>query len=213
MLCPKDTPKDLLGKSPPLTLETFRAYFRCLFLQKGPDESLIPLCNRMIDIFEAYGTESSMCKMMLTVTLLELHTGDVVRAENTYLNTHLNNSMYARSKECELADIFVMAFKRQDVTKLDEAQQHPQINYLDKEIQSIAKKLSLFQTKADYVTEEEAQYTQEADILAKEMSSLMKSAGASQTIDSENVHVAYEDINEFADEDDTSGKNDEIDLS
>jgi hypothetical protein len=208
MLCPIDTPKEMLGKTPPLTLETFRAYFRCMLLQKGPDESLIPLCNRMIDIFEAYGTESSMCKMMLTLTLLELYTGDVVRAENTYLNTHLNNPIYARSKECELADLYVMAFKRQDITKLDEAQQHVQINYLDKEVQALAKKLSLFRTKQGYVVEEETQYNQEADQLTKEMAALMKDTG----VDAD-APVADADIDEFAGEGDADAEEDEIDLS
>ena len=150
MLCPSETRPDEMAQCPVIALEMFRSYFRCLVLLKGPHESLIPVANRMIDLFQGFGSESSLCKMMLTVTLLELHGGDVVRAEQTYLNSHLNNSVYIKSKECEVADLYVLAFKRQDITKLDEAKGHMQLNYLDAEIQAIARNLSLFRTRPDY---------------------------------------------------------------
>jgi hypothetical protein len=150
MLCPTDTPPHEMGNCPVISLEMFRSYFKCLILLKGPHESLIPVANKMIDLFQGFGSDSSLCKMMLTVTLLELHGGDVVRAENTFLNSHLNNAVYIKSKECEVADLFVLAFKRQDITKLDEAKTHMQLNYLDSEIQPIARNLSLFRTRSDY---------------------------------------------------------------
>lgn len=186
---------------------------------KGPDESLIPTANRMIDIFEAFGSESSMCKMMLTITFLELHMGDVVRAENTFLNVHLNNSFYTKSKECEVADLYVMAFKRQDITKLDEAKSHVQINYLDKEIQVIAKNLSLFRTKPDYkVSIEGPTYSTAAEQISKDLQSINLEFSAPSAASVEDKFDTSNDIDEFGglkveDRQDLPSFDDEIDLS
>jgi hypothetical protein len=184
----------------------------------------------MIDLFESFGSESSMSKMMLTVTFLELHMGDVVRAENTYLNCHLNNSVYIKCKECEVADLYVLAFKRQDITKLDEAKSHTQINYLDKEIQSIARNLSLFRTKPGYSVPDDTNYNKAAEQISRDMSNLMKSttkypdiaqeSTSVSTDRNETVIVNNEDVDEFSEDivpqtsaPEENFDDDEIDLS
>jgi predicted acyltransferase (DUF342 family) len=53
-------------------------------------------------VFVAFDLESSLCKTMTAVTLLHLTLGDFVKAQNVYLNEHLSNAQFIRSKECEL---------------------------------------------------------------------------------------------------------------
>lgn len=48
-----------------------------------------------------------------------------------------------RSKECEVADLFITAFSSNDIETLDKAKKSVQINYLDREVQAIARKISL----------------------------------------------------------------------
>jgi hypothetical protein len=98
----------------------------------------------MVPLFTAFDLESGVCKFLASVTVLQLHGGDVVKAQQTYLQEHLNIPMYMRSKECEFIDELVLACVNQDDDALDKAKMHPQVNYLDKEIQKLVKELSLF---------------------------------------------------------------------
>lgn len=102
---------------------------------------------RLPDLYDAFQNESSLCKQFLSISILQLSLGDVVLADQTYLNNHLNNTVYLTSKESEVAELFIMGFKRQDLDKLDEGKRHVHLNYLEYEIQTIAKKLSLFKSK------------------------------------------------------------------
>lgn len=69
--------------------------------------------------------------------------GDLVLADSTFLD-HLSMSSYLSSKECRLAELFLMAYKHSDIDKLDEAQRCPDLYYLDKEAQQLGKRLSIF---------------------------------------------------------------------
>lgn len=61
-----------------------------------------------------------------------------------YLQDHLSNSVYMRSKECEFIDELVMACNTQDADMLDKARMHAQVNYFDIEIKKLIKNISLF---------------------------------------------------------------------
>lgn len=158
LLCPLDTPKSSISSCHPTTLDTYREYFRMTIINfNNSNDSrpkvilpIISVANRMVDIFEAYGSESSMCKMMLTVTFLQLTMGDVVAADQTFLQDHLNNRVYIKSKECELAEDYINAFKMQDIEKLESAQRAIHMNYLDKEVQVLGKKLTLLKIRKEY---------------------------------------------------------------
>ena len=205
-LCPADLDKGLLPTCPACTLDIYRLYFKLLVKADKSTNELINVAQRIIDISDAFQIESTMCKFMLAITFLQLFSGDIVLADQTYLNNHLNNSLYIRSKECELADDFIAAFKRQDAEKLELTQKNNHMNYLDKEIQILGLRLTLFKPKS----------------ALKLVTSIEKSSEQANDIDefSEDTKMVTEDekaevtknmdVNEFADE---FQEEDEIDLS
>ena len=50
-----------------------------------------------------------------------------------------------RSQECDFIDVLILACVNQDDDLMDKAKMHPQLNYIDKELQKIVKNLSLFE--------------------------------------------------------------------
>lgn len=68
----------------------------------------------------------------------------VLQAQQVYLQDHLSNSLYIKSKECEFIDELVMACNTQDADMLDKARMHPQVNYFDMEVKRVVKNISLF---------------------------------------------------------------------
>ena len=148
MAFPLNTPKERISQLHPGSLEIFRDKFNFLLKQSMYIEALAH-AERMISLFQAFGSDNSMTKTMLAITILYLTLGDVVKAEQTYLQEHLNNTTYLNSKECKLADELVMAFKNFDVELLDKTLSSPDLNYIDREIQNLARKLTLKSKKKD----------------------------------------------------------------
>ena len=148
MAFPLNTPNERISQLHPGSLEIFRDKFNFLLKQSMYIDAL-PHAERMIVLFQAFGSDNSMTKIMLAITILYLTLGDVVKAEQTYLQEHLNNSTYLNSKECKLADELIMAFKNFDVELLDKTLSSPDLNYIDREIQSLARKLTLKSKKKD----------------------------------------------------------------
>jgi hypothetical protein len=56
---------------------------------------------------------------------------------------HLSSSAYLKANESKLAEDFIMAFKQMDIDMLDAAQKSHLLINLDREIQGIARSLSL----------------------------------------------------------------------
>ena len=150
----------------PSSLDIFRDKFKFLLKNNKLLEAL-QHAEKMAMLFEAFQTESSMCKAMLSTTIILLSLGDIVKAEQIYLQEHLNNSTYLNSKECKLADEFILAFKNYDIELLEKTQASPSLNYIEREIQDLARKLSLLSVK----TEGERSLNK----ISKEMSKMMSS--------------------------------------
>ncbi len=93
VLCPASTPKSQLNSIHPASLELFRTALS-FFISTAHYKEALTLANRMADIFLAFENESSMCKMFLTITLIQLTLGDAVQAQQTYLQEHLNSNTY-----------------------------------------------------------------------------------------------------------------------
>ena len=104
---PESTPKNQYTSLHPTLLDTMRKYFT-LLIKENMLEKALALATRMISVFEAFDLEASLCKTMVAVSILHLSIGDVVQAQNVYLQEHLSNAQYIRSKECELADMLIM---------------------------------------------------------------------------------------------------------
>lgn len=56
---------------------------------------------------------------------------------------HLSNTAYLKSTECKLAEDFLQAFKQMDIDMLDEAQRSHHLIHLDRDVQNLARNLSL----------------------------------------------------------------------
>ena len=54
--------------------------------------------EKMITLFQAFGSDNSMVKTMLGVTVLNLALGDTVKAEQKHLQEHFNVATYLSSK-------------------------------------------------------------------------------------------------------------------
>ena len=65
MLYSLDTPKDRLQGVPPQALDVFRDSFKFLLKMDKIDEAIV-LGGRMVLLFQAFGSESSMSKMMIS---------------------------------------------------------------------------------------------------------------------------------------------------
>ena len=142
MAFPANTPAERIPQLHPGSIEMFRDKFNFLLKQSMYADALAH-APRMTALFQGFGSENSMTKTMLAVTILHLTLGDVVKAEQIHLQDHFNNSTYLNSKECKIADDLIMAFKIFDADLLEKTQGMPDLNYVDREIQNLARKLSL----------------------------------------------------------------------
>lgn len=143
VLCPKNTPKEQLNQCHPIIVDILRNLMTFLVKAKYYSDA-IAIAGRIVEISQAFDIESNMCKALASITVLQLTMGDVVKAQQTYLQEHLSNAQYIKSKECELIDLLVMACNQQDMDLLDKAKLHPQVHFLDFEIQKLIKNISLF---------------------------------------------------------------------
>jgi hypothetical protein len=148
-----DTPKADIKSGPILTLECYKFYFNLLLAQfvtakdSKLQKRLFQVAKFMCDMFQSFELESSACKMMLTVTIMQLHLGDVILAEQTMLNDHFGSKDYLASKECEVAEELIQSFKMADVDRLETTQAMVQLNYLEfNPVIQMAKRLSIFQS-------------------------------------------------------------------
>eukprot|EP00602_Paraphysomonas_sp_CaronLab_P001215 CAMPEP_0185020322 /NCGR_PEP_ID=MMETSP1103-20130426/2920_1 /TAXON_ID=36769 /ORGANISM="Paraphysomonas bandaiensis, Strain Caron Lab Isolate" /LENGTH=403 /DNA_ID=CAMNT_0027551151 /DNA_START=12 /DNA_END=1223 /DNA_ORIENTATION=+ len=156
-VCPADTPIEMMQSVSASAPEMFRGIFQFMLKHRAsarsiqqaqqpsfkiPSDELLSFANRMLRLYDGLDSEASLCRMMVTVTILQLETGDVVAADRTFLE-HLGNSAYLRSTECKLAEDFISAFKQMDVDMLDEAQRSHHLVHLDRDVQGIARNLSL----------------------------------------------------------------------
>ncbi|CAE7644465.1 snpC, partial [Symbiodinium microadriaticum] len=155
-IIPEDTPTDMMSSTPALAPDMLRAAFSFLLKLRAsspdnardpsrytvPTQEVLSFAARMLRVYEGLESEASLCRMMVTITILQLELGDVVAADRTFLD-HLGSSAYLKSVECKLAEDFLQAFKQMDVDLLDEAQRSHHLIHLDRDVQKIAATLSL----------------------------------------------------------------------
>jgi hypothetical protein len=111
---PSTTAASAVAQVHPKALDIFREAFLFHVRHRLLDDALM-IARRSCQIFEAFESDVSLCKMLVSITLIQLAVGDVRQADQTFLNEHLNNSNYMRSKECALAELFIRAMKSREV--------------------------------------------------------------------------------------------------
>lgn len=135
-LVPEDMPKEQLSSAPAVIFDMTRNVFT-FFLQQQFWSDALKLTKRMADIGQAFQMESTFHKALASETFLTLiMTADVLQAQQVHLS-HFSHSDYLPSKECEVADLFIVAIQTQDSDKFDEARRHPQLNYFDAQLAQI----------------------------------------------------------------------------
>lgn len=139
---PKATPADAVAKLHPKVLDIFRDAF-LFFVTEKMFSFALSTARRSIEIFTAFESDVSLCKMLTSVTIIQLSAGNVVQADDTFLQEHLSIAVYLRSKECALAEDLLTAMKSRDVEKLDAAQRSPDLTYLERDVQALAKTLTI----------------------------------------------------------------------
>eukprot|EP00428_Durinskia_dybowskii_P068340 CAMPEP_0170390222 /NCGR_PEP_ID=MMETSP0117_2-20130122/19029_1 /TAXON_ID=400756 /ORGANISM="Durinskia baltica, Strain CSIRO CS-38" /LENGTH=500 /DNA_ID=CAMNT_0010646249 /DNA_START=46 /DNA_END=1548 /DNA_ORIENTATION=- len=137
ILCPDNQPTS------PIAVEIFRNFFSFLVRKRMLDDA-IALSSQMVKVMLASELDSSAFKVLASVTVIQLAQGDSVKAQQTYLQEHMNIPGYLQSRECVLADDLTMAFSSEDLDKLDKAKRSPEMHYLDYEVQQLGKALTLF---------------------------------------------------------------------
>lgn len=140
---PIDTPKDKMDKIHPNILDMLRYAFKFLIKCKMYNDAIAFAEDRMVDMFEAFEQEKSMCNIMLTITMIQLSLGDIVGADKTFVQKHLGNSHYLKSNECRLAENFIMSMKHCDVDKFEDAKKQLIAADLDRETKVLGNSLTL----------------------------------------------------------------------
>jgi tetratricopeptide (TPR) repeat protein len=141
MIFPEETPESQHSNVSANAIEIFRNHVR-FNLNHQRYKQTIPLLDRLALLYLAFDLQSGMCKMMLAVTLIQLQQGDLVGADNTFLQKHLNNSVYLKSNESAVAESFLNAFKNYDIEALDKARSPTSVMYVDPDFQDFARNLS-----------------------------------------------------------------------
>ena len=211
LICPPDTRVSEMGRLHPSAIAVMRDTFAFMLSDKCngrkddnniadtkskskgsvnsvntiKDGSALAHAKRMVQLLSGFEMEGAMCKTMCAITIIQLSMGDIVQADATFLQDHLNSKQYIVSKECRLAEEFITAIKTHDVDKMDAVLSSTDLNYLEpREVILLSKKLSVF-SSTDTATASssssgsaglEKQLYRAADQVARDMEDLMNMA-------------------------------------
>ena len=144
MICPTETEaEDLSSIKLAVNLpEVIRDVFTFYIRNKLYKEALA-LAFRSLPIFEFTKSDSTLTKMMVNITVLQLLNKDIVAADETYVQTFLGNSLFMNSSECELAEDLINAFKFDDIEKLESVQSGHRLAFLERDMINIVRTFTL----------------------------------------------------------------------
>ena len=92
------------------------------FVEYGEYKSALYAAGAVTAILEHEGFATiSLSRAYCVETILALAIGDVVTADNYFLQVHLQNNNYLTSRECKLAEDLIRAVKMRDVDDLEGA--------------------------------------------------------------------------------------------
>ena len=95
------------------------------FLEYGEFKSALYTAGAISTLLEADGFSTiSLSRAYCIETILTLAIGDVVAADQWFLQVHLQNNMYLSSRECKLAEDLIRAIKMRDLDDLETARDH-----------------------------------------------------------------------------------------
>ena len=148
LLYPSSIRKEDIVRIHPSILELCRDFWNFLLRRELYSEALT-FSSRLILLYEAFESESSLHKTLCAISILQLKLGDVVAAHELFLQDHLGRASYRSSSECRLAENLIMAFVHLDIDALDSAKNSADMRFIDIEVARVAKTLSLFAAKSN----------------------------------------------------------------
>ena len=142
ILCPSDADEATLKRSTVRSLDSMRKIMKFLLKDSGSLSKALRHIQLMVRLYRAFEQEGSVCKMLVAITIVQLHMRDVVSADQSFLE-HLGEKGYTSSKECEVAESFLQAVKSLDAEALKALQRSELMQYLDRDVQPLAAALTL----------------------------------------------------------------------
>jgi len=142
LMCPFDADEESLKRSSVRVLEPMRKIMKFLLKDTASLSKALKHIQLMVRLYRAFEQEGSVSKMLVAVTVVQLHMRDVVSADQTFLE-HLGEKGYTMSKECEVAESFLTAVKTLDADSLKALQRSELMQYLDRDVQPLAASLTL----------------------------------------------------------------------
>ena len=148
LVCPKESSLEEMKRCNIKSMEILRGYFNFLIKDESRYPVAIEHAKHLGKFYKAWEIETSMCKIFCAITILQLLMKDVASADETHLQEHLNESIYLTSKESEIAENLLTAFKTADTELLMSSTTGQNMFFLDQEVQFIIKRLNLSGIKA-----------------------------------------------------------------
>lgn len=160
----------------------------------GEYASALYACGAVTQLLEHDGFSTiSLARSYCAETILALALGDVVAADKTFLEVHLQNSTYLTARECKLAEDLIRAVKSSDIEALESARNvsgdnRSPLSNLDTSLRTVVSGLKISGVAkvssnidggrfADNETPQTTNVGEKSEILEDEMNNLMNEMG------------------------------------
>jgi hypothetical protein len=141
---PDSTEQDITnsrGQGAQQGLEVLQRAFKFYLTAKEPPrlEDAMKTSELLCRVSAAMYSDSVLWRTQAAITVLQLHARDVVAAEQTYIQEHLARAGYASSKEAEVVDELISAYRACDEEQLAAVQRSRGLFYLDREVKDLVR--------------------------------------------------------------------------
>ena len=161
ILCPTDALDEDLKRTNVRGLDAMRKIFKFLIRDTQRLAKAMSHAELMVRLFRAFEQDDAVHKILASITVIQLHMKDVVSADQTFME-HLSIRGYTSSKACEIAEELVQAMKSYDSDALAAVLRSESMQYLDRDVQLLAKTLTMRSGTASASTFVESVVTRQA---------------------------------------------------
>ena len=142
ILCPREASNEELRRTNVRALDAMRKIFKFFIRDSQYLAEALTHAQLMVRQLQAFEQDDAAHKILAAVTIIQLQMKDIVSADQTYIRD-LGVRGYASSKACEMAETLLEAMKNFDSEALAVALRSETMQYLDREVQLLAKSLTM----------------------------------------------------------------------
>jgi hypothetical protein len=142
LICPREASNEELRRINVRGLDAMRKIFKFFIRDNQRLSEALTHAQLMVRQLQAFEQDEAAHKILAAVTIIQLHMKDIVSADQTYISD-LGVRGYASSKACEIAENLLEAMKNFDSEALAVALRSETMQYLDREVQLLAKSLTM----------------------------------------------------------------------